>query len=88
MASQNELVDVTQSDVASLLIGDREVFGQNIATVSDTGQTDAEIANYFHSYWQNDATFNFNMINGDFSEVGIGIVKSNGAWWATQIFTG
>ena len=88
MASQNQLTNSSQSDRAPLFIGDRTVIAENVATVVDSGQSNIEIANYFHNYWINNGVASSNMLNNNFLEVGVGIVKSNGSWWATQIFMG
>ncbi len=88
MASQNRLVHSDSGDRAAIMTGGRTVVGENIAFTTDTGQSEVEIANYFFNVWQNSTGHNANMLRGDFLEVGIGIVKSGGNWWATQIFVG
>ncbi|QEG21587.1 CAP domain-containing protein [Mariniblastus fucicola] len=88
MASAGTLSHSTESDRASLYVGDRSAVGENVAMVSDTGQSDVQIANYFLSLWQSSSAHNSNLLNSNYQEVGIGIVKSGGAWWATQIFMG
>jgi len=69
------LTFATSSDLAPLLIGERTITGQNIAMVADTGQTNFGIANYFQTFWQDNAGDNLNMLNSDYLEVGVGIVK-------------
>ena len=88
MARQNTLFHSSENARRALLTGGRTVVGENVAFVSDIGQTEAEIANYFFNDWRTSAVHNRNMLLPDFHEFGIGIVRSGGFWWATQVFTG
>lgn len=88
MARLDRLVHSSQGDQQGLLTGTRTNVGENVSVVTDTGQTEIEIANYFFETWRDSSIHNGNMLSSDFLEVGIGIVNSGGKWWATQIFVG
>ena len=88
MAAQGRESNSSLSDQQDLLTGDRSVVGEIVAAVADTGQSDVEIANYFHNIWQEDALDGALMLRSDFYEVGVGIINAGGMWWATQIYTG
>ena len=72
----------------ALLVDGRTTVGENVIQVPDTGQTEAQIAAEMHNGWVNSTTHRTNMLNGSFTEVGIGIVKAGGFWWGTHVFTG
>lgn len=88
MAAQGRESGSPLGDQQGLLTDGRSVVGENVASVSDTGQSATEISNYFHALWSNSPTDNANMLRSDFKEVGIAIINSGGMWWATQIYTG
>lgn len=88
MGRRDTLEHSAATDQRALLTDGRTQAGENVGWVTDIGQTEDEIAKYFHDAWRNSATHNVNMLNGDFSEVGIGIANIGGKWWATQIFVG
>ena len=81
MARNNRLEHSSASDLTGLLTDGRRTYGENIIWVTDIGQSEAEVALYFHNQWRNSASHNANMLNRAFSEVGVGIVKSGGRWW-------
>lgn len=87
MANQGQVTHSSQADQNTLLTNGRTITGENVASVADSGQTNVAIANYFHNFWRNNSVDNGFMLRSDFMEVGIGIVKSGGTWWATQIYT-
>ena len=87
MANMGQVTHSSQADQNTLLTNGRTITGENTASVADTGQSNVAIANYFHNFWRNNPVDNGFMLRADFVEVGIGIVKSGGTWWATQIFT-
>ena len=72
----------------ALLVGGRTTIGENVIFISDIGQTAAEVASTFQEMWANSPTHRTNMLNGNFTEVGIGIVKVDGIWWGTHVFAG
>ena len=88
MARNNQLAHSDSSDQIALLTNGRTMAGENVGWVTDTGQSEESVADYFHAGWRDSASHHANMINGSFREVGIGIIKSGGKWWATQIYVG
>ena len=78
----------SQSSRQALMVGGRSTVGENIIQIPDTGQTAAGIAAEMHNGWLNSTPHRTNMLNGNFNEVGIGIVKSGGFWWGTHVFAG
>ncbi len=88
MAKNDRLEHSPSSEQVKLLTNGRTQAGENIGWVTDIGQSEAEVAEYFHDQWRNSSSHNANMIKQTFQEVGIGVVKSGGKWWATQIYVG
>ena len=72
----------------ALLVGGRTTIGENVIFISDSGQTAEQVARTFQEMWANSSTHRANMLNGNFTEVGIGIVKVGGNWWGTHVFAG
>ena len=67
------------------MINGRNSTGENVNQIQETGQSAAAVARVMHTNWANSSSHRSNMLNGSFSEVGIGIVKANGG---TQVITG
>ena len=88
MGRNNRLEHSSSASRRALLVDGRTTVGENIIFIQDTGQSDAAIAAAMHNAWRNSASHRANMLNGSFSEVGIGIVKVGGFWWGTQVFAG
>lgn len=86
--SQIGLVHSSTSSRQDLRVDGRSTIGENIAQISDVGQSAAEVAAIMHNAWVNSDQHRNNMLNPNFTEVGIGIFKSGGYWWGTHVFAG
>ena len=78
------------SPSASLLefLGDgRTLIGENIVFYSDTSLSATQAAAFFHEQWTESPGHYDNMINGEFTEVGIGLYRAANGWWGTHVFT-
>ena len=73
---------------APLLVGGRTTIGENIIFVGDTSLSGEEAAQLFHDGWVGSPTHFANMTSGNFSEIGIGLVRTSSGWWGTVVFAG
>ena len=73
---------------APLLVGGRTTVGENIIFVGDTSLSGEEAAQQFHDGWVGSPTHFANMTSGNFSEIGIGLVRTSSGWWGTVVFAG
>lgn len=78
----------SEADLVRFLVDGRTTLGENIIFEPDNGQGEAAAAANIHRNWINSPTHLANINNGDFSEVGVGIVKANGGWWGVHVFFG
>jgi uncharacterized protein YkwD len=61
-------------------------YGENVAWTSDTSLGPEAAAAHFNGRWVNSPGHYANMINARYTEVGIGLYRSAGGWYATHVF--
>ena len=65
------------------------LIGENIAFVSNIGQSLEEVGQQLHDLWINSPVHRANMLNGNFDQVGVGIVLgADNRWYGTHVFAG
>ena len=86
----NRLFHSSDSDRLSLARRtDNTRIGENIAVVSNNGQSLEAVAQQFHDLWINSPVHRANMLNGNFDQVGVGIVLgADNRWYGTHSFGG
>ena len=63
------------------------LIGENIAFVSNIGQSLEEVGQQLHDLWINSPVHRANMLNGNFDQVGVGIVLgADNRWYGTHVF--
>ncbi len=69
------------------LVNGRTLIAENIVFYSDTSLTATEVAAFFHQQWRSSPEHYQHMIDGRFTEVGIGLYRAANGWFATHVFT-
>ena len=61
-------------------------YGENIAFTSDIDLSPQQAADLFHQLWVDSPDHLSNMVNGDYTTVGLGVFKNENGWYVTHAF--
>ena len=63
--------------------------GENVAYISNYGQSLEDVGQQLHNLWINSTGHRNNMLNGNYDQVGVGIVLgADNRWYGTHVFAG
>jgi Ca2+-binding RTX toxin-like protein len=73
--------------LVQLLVNGRTLIAENIIFYGDPSLSAAEAARFFHQQWVNSPTHFEHMVDGRFTEVGVGLYRAASGWFGTHVFT-
>jgi Ca2+-binding RTX toxin-like protein len=76
----------TVAEIQSLIIPGRTLYAENIVFIGSSSLSPIEAAREFHELWVNSSSHLGNMIDGRWTEVGIGLVRLSSGWYGTHSF--
>ncbi len=76
----------TASEIEHLFVHGRTVYGENIVFYGDSSLSALEAAQLFHQAWVDSPTHSDNMIDGRWTEIGLGLVRLPTGWYGTHSF--
>lgn len=71
----------------AFLVNGRTLIAENIIYYSDASLSATEAAAFFHQQWINSPGHYEHMIDGRFTEVGVGLYHAANGWFGTHLFT-